>query len=556
MTLFNSILKLPHKLYEYNLKPRVKKAFPNIIADNENSILQKEFIKKLNRYKVSKKNNSSIILCQAVEDYAMCIRLAAVSNLLSKKFNSEICFYSVGTKLEDARYLGEGFIKKLLSNRLYKPFDNLYLAFGKKIITRNIWSYKDQKLVNKTFYLIRKKIKSKYDILEIEIEGVKIGDLVNDTYLRFRSKPTVDITDTFFDKIIREAINIYYNINELLLKYNVKAILNTYTTYIHHGIIIRICQQKKIAVYSIGGYYSLLHKVLPEFPSHANNHFLFHKTFKNLNGKSTLISSVKDHFEKRFKGEIDRGTIFMKESAFSSKENIALKEINWSNSVVLLAHCFFDSPHIYRDLLFPDFYEWIIFTLDVLLENSEINIIVKPHPNGIDGNDEIFEALAKKYKGRSIIFIDKKTSQLQIMQNKPCAIITAYGTAAAEFAYKGFPVLTIYDNPFTAYDFIHLAKTIQEYKQLLQNIMSLKPKQKTEEILEYYYMQCFFYMKGRDPNYLDFLKYKGQNYSEEFLKDYLHQMNEAYFEKLNEAMIDGFELIEWEEKQGIYTNIN
>ena len=28
--------------------------------------------------------------------------------------------------------------------------------------------------------------------------------------------------------------------------------------------------------------------------------------------------------------------------------------------------CFFDSPHIYNDLVFPDFYEWITFTLDVL----------------------------------------------------------------------------------------------------------------------------------------------------------------------------------------------
>jgi len=553
------VLFLPHKLYKYNIRPRFNRfchysirLFRNILV--KNSSIENEFSKRLSRYKVAwDQKNVNIVLTQIVDDYTMCVKLAATANFLATKQKSNIGLYSIGlysiySRAEEIKYFGKGIFGKMYAASLYKRLNNVFMSFGGKIVHQHIFDYEDQQIIQSHFIKIKDRIARKEDVLKIEVEGIVIGDLIYDTFLRFNNSATLDIQTPFLDKTILQALNIYFNCKEVFLKYEVKALVSTYTSYIYHGIIVRMCLKKDIPVYNpICGFYTLIHKVLKEYPSHYNNHFLFPDIFKLVKNRDKAIDSARDVFEKRFSGQVDEATFYMKESAFSNYQNVQLNELNWSNTVVVLAHCFFENPHCYRDLLFPDFYEWITYTLDVLSMQKNINVLVKPHPNGVQGNDEVFDALKEKYCNTNITFIDKKTSQLQIMNSQPKAIITAYGTAAAECAYLGFPVITIYDHPFIAYDFTYTARTIEEYNKLLQNVLHLKPKQKKDEILEYFYMQHVFFMQGRESNYLKFDKYFGQaTNSDNFLQDYLPQMDELYFKMLDDSVKDGFELAEWE----------
>jgi hypothetical protein len=540
---------LPKRFYRKFIKSKV---YPLVIFLNkrvENSVDEKRLIQKLNRYKITwHPKNKNIVLTQIIEDHAYSIKLAACSYQIAKKESANIALYDAESRIEWNPNFNFKRWNFLFTEKYTTRLDKLFLSFAGKIIFRNSNLYSNQSLVNETYLQIKKNISSNHDILKIEIEGIVLGDLVYDTYLRFANKPTVDINDPYLSKIIIEAVNIFFNCKKTLQTYTVKALVSSYASYIKHGIIVRMCLNKNIPVYTIGAYYSLVHKASPEYPSHSNSHFLFHKHFEKLENKTEIINRYKEIFEKRFKGEIDAATSYMKLSAFSAHKSAELENIDWPNTVVLLAHCFFDSPHIYRSLLFPDFYEWITFTLDNLSNQKKLTVLVKQHPNGLPANDEIFAQLKEKYKNTNIKFIDKKTSNIQFFESKPKAIITAYGTAAAEFSYQGFPVLTIYDNPFTAFDFTYLAKTVEQYKELLQKIDTLEPKRNKNEIIEYYYMQHFFYLKNRNADYLGFVKYKGQTYSDDFLKDYLPKMNESYFEVLDSAMVTGFDLIEWEKK--------
>lgn len=543
----SSILKLPYKLFKYNIIPFFRLLKIYFTTPTENTDLQKKFIGHLSRYKKKVITGSdSFILCQSIEDHINGLKMASVSAHLAEKFNSNICFYSVGTRIEDERYKGEKLLDRLLCEKKYRIQDSFSLAFGSKIVMRNVYPHKDINKVQKTFNFLKKISQTKEEVINLQIEGVIIGDLVYDTYLRFINKATLDLNDPNFDKILYEAVNIYYNVQQLCEKYKFKALVNSYATYIHHGIIARVFLKKNIPVYTVGWYYSLVHRMRGEYLSHANNHFQYKKLFNLLDNKQERISSVKTNFEKRFTGDIDAATSYMRESAYSSRQNAELKKIDWSNTVVLLAHCFFDSPHIYRKMLFPDFYEWMTFTLDFFSQNPHIRVIVKEHPNGIKGNDKIFEKLQQKFNYPNIIFIDKKTSQLDIMHNKPKAILTVHGTAAAEFAYMGFPVVALYDNPFTGYDFVHLANTKHEYLELLKNILELNPKQKKDDILEYYYMHNYFYLKGRDFDHLGCIKYFKDSYSDAFLEKYLPDMTEGFMNELDLSIKEGIDLIDWE----------
>jgi hypothetical protein len=59
-------------------------------------------------------------------------------------------------------------------------------------------------------------------------------------------------------------------------------------------------------------------------------------------------------------------------------------------------------------------------------------------------------------------------------------------------------------------------------------------------------MQYFYFLQGWDINYLNCAKYKGQTFSDSFLKDYLPNLNPEFFKMLDSAMEDGFMLIELE----------
>lgn len=540
------LIQNPVRFYRESLVPKIHRNYPALTYFKGLSTLEKEFIQKLSRYKIPPQaGNTKIVLMQMVEDHTFCIKLSATTHNLAKKLNANIGLYNVETRIERPHYPTGTILNKLFTEKQ----DKIYTSLGGTVIHRNTNTFHNSTIINAEFSRIKKGIANKHDVLNITIETIKIGDLVYDTYLRFADKSTLDIKDPFLDKIIIQALHIYYNFKTCLESNNIVALVNSYTTYTKHGIIARLCLNKNIPVYTpLCGFISIVHKVIKSFPTHRNNHFTYSKLFNALDNKQEIISKYKILFEKRFEGVVDSATSYMKESAFSGNDNPELKTIDWNNTVVLLAHCFFDSPHIYRDLLFPDFYEWMTFTLDELKKQKELTILVKQHPNGMPQNDGIFAELKEKYKNDKIRFIDKKTSQLQIINSRPKAIITAYGTAAAEFSYQDFPVLTIYDNPFTSFDFTHMAKSIEEYKTMLQNITLLKSKCNREAIIEYYYMHNYFFLNGRDSDYLSFLKFRDDSYSDNFLKAYLPLMNQNYFKMLDESIQEGLDLIDKEFK--------
>lgn len=548
LRLFLKFLKNPIKFIRFSLIPKIGNNFLFLNYCKESSTQEKELIKKLSRYKINwLGSNKKIVLMQMVEDHAFCIKLSATANQLAKQYQANIGLYSVETRIEKGYYPNNFLWNNIFSKWFTEQLDRIYLAVGGKVLYRNSDVYRNQKELNTVYQNIKQQLKTKQDVLNIHFENIKVGDLIYDTYLRFADKTTVDIHDPFFDQILIQALNIYFVSKENLEKHNIVALVNSYTTYTKHGIVARLCLSKNIPVYTpLLGYLSLVHKVSKDYPSHINNHFQYRKLFKALDHQEELISSHTELFERRFKGVIDGATSYMKESAFSATNNPELNSVDWPNTVVILAHCFFDSPHIYRDLIFPDFYEWITFTMNELAKQKNLTILVKQHPNGIPKNDEIFEELKLKYKDSNIQFIDKKTSQLQIINSKPKAIVTAYGTAASEFSYQNFPVLAIYDNPFTSFNFNHLANTIEEYKEKLQNITLLESKQNKQEIIEFYYMHNFFFLQGRNSDFLDLNQYKGDTFNDAFLNSYLPKMDDAYFKMLDAAVNDGLKLTEWE----------
>ena len=162
----------------------------------------------------------------------------------------------------------------------------------------------------------------------------------------------------------------------------------------------------------------------------------------------------------------------MEKSAYKkdNKQKIKLNYEKQYKNIIIFSHCFFDSPHRFRYLIFNDFYEQINFFLEWLNNNSDYKIFIKQHPNDLPENKYIFDSLINQNKKSNIVFVDKEINNFQLLKLKPKFAITNYGTIAHEYAYLGIPVINTGDNPHINYNFNIHAKTKENLNHILCNI--------------------------------------------------------------------------------------
>ena len=92
------------------------------------------------------------------------------------------------------------------------------------------------------------KIISKKKFLKYKINGVLVGDLFYDTFLRFKLKETIDINDQTFRIFLFEQLKIFYFWDNFFTKNKVKSLILSHTVY-SMAIPLRIAVKKNIPTY-------------------------------------------------------------------------------------------------------------------------------------------------------------------------------------------------------------------------------------------------------------------------------------------------------------------
>jgi hypothetical protein len=259
--------------------------------------------------------------------------------------------------------------------------------------------------------------------------------------------------------------------------------------------------------------------------------------FSELTSKENKLRKAKEMLAFRLSGGVDSGTSYMKSSAYSEAHSDMPTGDESKADVIIMLHDFFDSPHIYQWMLFPDFYEWINFVLNNI-NYDKYNVYVKPHPNGMIGNEVVVDHLKAKYKQAK--FIDKSTSNKVIMGYGFDYGLTVYGTVAHELAYNGVNVITCGSNPSSGYKFVHEVKSIDEYSMLLQNLESIELDINKNEIYEFFYMHYLYereqgiYLPDLLCDYDD--GFDRENVDSTILVDYIQKYHSGRFKGYEEVL--------------------
>ena len=446
--------------------------------------------KKLYQHYQTKLNpeEKDTVLVQCVEDYFYFGLFGEVIKRLREENSIQVEQFVVRNLTLGATASFSGFLKSVLLNNRFrdKKWIKLYSSYCNSVAYSHENSSKISEDIKYFFqaYKIFSTLIDKKSLLGLNINGLDVGDLIYDSYLRFKPAPTVDIKDFYLCIVIWQCVRNIEITNRYFSKKKPKILLTSYSTYIQHGVAVRLAVKHNIQVYSFGNNQTLTRLLTKDDTYHTANFHFYKRDFDYLANeeKEKCLLQSKVALDNRIKGTIDIGTSYMKKSAYEVSSGIEVPNIK--DHIVIFLHDFFDSPHIYGYMIFPDFLEWVEFTIK-FLENENIPYCLKPHPNQIGDSAQVIRELKNKYPNTK--FISSKITNKQLIDAGMQVGISVYGTVAHELVYMNIPVILCAENPHSSYDFCYEAKDIDEYSNLIKNYKTLKVKNK-EEVLSFYYM--------------------------------------------------------------------
>ena len=189
---------------------------------------------------------------------------------------------------------------------------------------------------------------------------------------------------------------------------------------------------------------------------------------------------------------------FFPEFSNLSREDLKKKlSINNDNPIwCLYTHLNWDDLFDYTDLLF-DFNEWVIETIKIFLNITDVNLLIKIHPYEYYDRQEYGVSRYVKERFHSlpehigIIPPDSDVNPLTFLHLVD-GCITMSGTSGIEFAILGKPVILAGKPYYGGLGFTYDAHSVEEYKALLRSTRNLGRLTEEETLLAKKYAYTLF----------------------------------------------------------------
>lgn len=347
------------------------------------------------------------------------------------------------------------------------------------------------------------RLRSRQELLDLELEDFPLGMVIYDTYMRAHCLPTVDLTDERLMKAAVEAAAILYATIDYFDTHTVSAVFPDHFVYNYAGILAQYAWRRDIPVfiYSFAKQF-YLYRIPARRKAQPRLEVPYQHTFDQYPEDFALLDNQEQRLEKA-RLAIDEhlngrktDLIFGGHSAYGAPGTARRLGPAKRPRIVIMLHDFCDAPHVYGKFLFPDFVEWMDYLLD-RAAHTDFEWIIKPHPNLQDQsraqlvktNNSVVEDLKRRYP--HVTFIDPQYSNHHLIEDGVKALFTVRGSAGHELAYLGIPVVNAGPNPHMRYGFNFHAQNLAEYDEYIANADRLKVGGSKGEIEEFYYMRYF-----------------------------------------------------------------
>ena len=159
---------------------------------------------------------------------------------------------------------------------------------------------------------------------QLKIDGIQCGDLIIDTYLSFKPSPCFNVKDIFVWRLIWQSLRDIHRSKKYFKTQLPEAYLTTYSSYIVHGIPVRVAVSENIPVYSFGDLGKFAVPITKNHLFHTSDTSRYLEIFNSLKDKEKILALKKSEelLNYRISGGIDPATSYMIKSAYSENINI------------------------------------------------------------------------------------------------------------------------------------------------------------------------------------------------------------------------------------------
>jgi hypothetical protein len=371
--------------------------------------------------------------------------------------------------------------KSDLSTCIYSCFD--FLSTPK----RNFYSIYATTVALFSSFLLLKNLTTKKLTLEdyvnsYEFRGIKIGDLIYDSYIRYKQRfkyPNKLLIALQHLTFIKKMVEIEKTILHLKPK---RVIASTYVYASVSSAATRVALSKKIPVIILKG--SLVKKLDSFNDALQAPRYIKKEDFSRAYNCENP-TRFQAEWRKRIRGENKNMGQNDAINAYTNGEVLhepsevlslcGIKNIKKFPIYVIMPHAFSDANHAKGDFVFLDYYSWFKKTLEIVSAVDSAYWLIKPHPSSsYYGEIGLVESLASQFIKHNIALIPDSLSTESIL-NVSDAVITARGTIALEAACFGIKAIQAGNAEWSDIDITFEAKSVRQYVEMLENIQDLPP---------------------------------------------------------------------------------
>jgi len=398
-------------------------------------------------------------------------RLVAIpaSGTMGCGWSQRVARGAIAARLRDSPWIrGYGDIVDGIGCRLVDPVLP-YSLIEEKRLARALWS----------------KLREQPDLQALRVDGIEVADLLIDSYLRLRPSPRFDASDPLLLELLCMAIRAVRRAREWFAEFQPLVYLTSYSSYVAHGVSVRVALAQGIPVWSFGNLSRFGKRLTRDDPFHTRDASDYAQRFAAVSDPEACLSEARAGLESRLSGAVDAATSYMRQSAYSCP-TVDLPA-GLDGAVVVFLHDFYDSPHVFHDLIFTDFWRWLAVTVETL-DAAGIPCFLKPHPNQIVDSDRAVAEFRATYP--AVRWLSAGTSNSQLASAGIACGVTAYGTVAHELAYLGVPSIACARHPHHSFGFCRTARSLTEYLELLRTarVATMSHEAMQREALAFYYM--------------------------------------------------------------------
>lgn len=157
-------------------------------------------------------------------------------------------------------------------------------------------------------------------------------------------------------------------------------------------------------------------------------------------------------------------------------------------TVLIAAHCFIDFPHLTRNQIFLDYYEWLEQTLEFTVSRTDFDWVVREHPMSFQfGETGLVKELCARFQ--HVRYASSEVSMRDLLQSAD-AVVTVRGTVGMEATLFGCQVICAGTSIYSALGLATVCSNKQDYFRELSSIT--KGKQFCQERVDKAALALYF----------------------------------------------------------------